>query len=58
MNTELKQHLFKRPNSDKMLAAAAPTVGGLKGVIAGFLIINDYVRITYLLIIILKSQEA
>lgn len=34
-NTEINK-IFKRPNNDKMLAAAAaPSVGGLKGVIAG-----------------------
>jgi hypothetical protein len=27
--------LFKRPNSHLILAAAAPAVGGLKGIIAG-----------------------
>lgn len=29
------EDLFKRPNNNLILAAAAPAVGGLKGVIAG-----------------------
>ncbi len=46
----LEKRNFKRPNSDKILAAPASQTGGIKGIIAGRLNLNS------LLFFIMKHQ--